>query len=256
VVQVVAGGHPVTARTLYLDIETAPHVAHVWGLWQQTVSLSQLQEASRVLCFAAKWRGKNTQFYAEWDDGGTAVMLEKAHGLLSAADVVVHYNGQSFDIPTLNKEFILAGMLPPAPYHQVDLYRAAKKKFRFASNKLAYVSTALGLQGKTAHEGHAMWVKVLAGDAKARAHMGRYCRQDTALLEPLHDRLMPWITNAPNARLLGDGQGCPDCGVTLLAREGYAILTTGKYQRYRCLSCGAWSRGTSRVDGTDVRPVA
>src|SRR4051812_2425821 len=96
-----------TARTLYLDIETAPHVAHVWGLWNQNVSLAQLQESSRVLCFAAKWRGaRSSMFYAEWDNDGADGMLLKAHSLLSAADVVVHYNGASFDIPTLNKEFI------------------------------------------------------------------------------------------------------------------------------------------------------
>ena len=42
-------------RTLLLDVETSPNTAHVWGLWQQTVSLNQLMESSRVMCWAAKW---------------------------------------------------------------------------------------------------------------------------------------------------------------------------------------------------------
>jgi len=33
-------------QILLLDIETAPNTAHVWGLWNQNVSLNQLMESS------------------------------------------------------------------------------------------------------------------------------------------------------------------------------------------------------------------
>ena len=45
-------------KTLTLDIETAPQVAHVWGLWQQNVGLPQLLESGYVMCFAAKWEDR------------------------------------------------------------------------------------------------------------------------------------------------------------------------------------------------------
>ena len=34
-------------------------------------------------------------------------MVSRVHGLLDDADVVCHYNGKKFDIPTLNREFLL-----------------------------------------------------------------------------------------------------------------------------------------------------
>ena len=44
-----------------------------------------------------------------------APMLKRIYDLIDEADVVVHYNGKSFDMPTLSKEFIGQGWSPPAP---------------------------------------------------------------------------------------------------------------------------------------------
>jgi len=46
-------------KTLVIDIETAPNVGHVWGLWQQNIGLPQLLESGYVMCFAAKWVGQD-----------------------------------------------------------------------------------------------------------------------------------------------------------------------------------------------------
>ena len=43
-------------------------------------------------------------------------MIKGIHKLLDECDAVIHYNGSKFDIPTLNKEFLLHGLHPPAPY--------------------------------------------------------------------------------------------------------------------------------------------
>lgn len=244
-------------KVLYLDIETSPNIAHVWGLFNQNISLSQLQEAGRTLCFAAKWRGSKAVLFASEFEHGREEMLRFAHELLTEADVVVHYNGKSFDMPTLNKEFVLAKMPPPAPYQQLDLLLIARKHFRFVSNKLAYVSKALGLAGKVGHAGHEMWVKCLAGDAKAWATMKQYNKQDVVLLEELHEILLPWITTHPNMRLNGgDPEGCPNCGGSDLRKEGFTYTLIGKYQRYQCRGCSAWSKSGKREDGTDIRGAA
>ena len=95
-----------TAKTLYLDIETSPALADVWGLWNNNVSLNQLRESTRVLCFGAMWRGTNrVQFYSEPKDGHEG-LVRKAHELLNEADIVVHFNGTSFDLPHLRREFL------------------------------------------------------------------------------------------------------------------------------------------------------
>jgi hypothetical protein len=242
-------------KTLYIDIESSPNVAHVWGLFRQTVSLSQLQESTRMISFAAKWKGsKKVYFYSEFHSGQRA-MLTAAHELLSEADVVVTYNGKGYDIPNLNREFVLAKMVPPAPFMHVDLLQTIRRKFRFASTKLAHVTKQLGLNTKVENGGHMLWVRCMAGDPKAWAIMRRYNRQDVVILEELHDRVLPWTVGQPNSRLMF-GDGCPVCGSEELVKEGFAYTSLGKYQRFHCRDCGGWSKSSRREDGTTVRALS
>lgn len=244
-------------RKLAIDIETSPNLADVWGLWNNNVSLNQLRESSRMLCFAAQWEGsKRIQFYSEWGDGQEG-MARAAHDLLSHADAIIHYNGQRFDVPHINRELLLAGHEPPSPYKQIDLYREVKSAFSFPSYKLEYVAKALGVGEKVGHEGHELWVKVMAGDKSARRKMREYNCRDVELLFPLYYKLRPWIT-VPNHGALTGEDLCPACGAEngKLRREGYALTLTGKYQRYQCRDCGTWSRGTRRVDSTSITRIA
>lgn len=233
-------------KILYIDIETSPNLAHVWGLWNQNVGLSQLRESSVMMCFAAKWRGKpKVSFYR--GEG----MVEAAHALLDEADVVVYYNGDRFDRPILNKEFLLAGMTPPAPYKTIDLLKAVKSQFRFPSNKLDYVSGVLGFGGKEHHEGHMLWVKCIAGDTTAWKTMQKYNKKDVTLLEDVHDRLLPWLPAPPNVGLYLDTD-CPRCPQGDLERRGWAYTGLGRFQRFRCRNCGGWSKSSKREDGVQI----
>jgi DNA polymerase elongation subunit (family B) len=234
-------------KILLLDIETSPNTAHVWGLWQQNVSINQLMESSYVLCYAAKWLGEDDIYFDSVHQSKPKTMLKGIHALLESADAVIHYNGTKFDIPTLNKEFLLTKLLPPSPYKQIDLLRVVRSNFRFPSNKLDYVSQRLGLGKKHAHEGHDLWVKCMNGDKDAWKRMEEYNIQDVVLLESLYDNLLPWIKNAPNRNLYQDITGCPTCGSTHLQKRGTAVSTTGSYQRYQCRDCGSWSQGTKSV---------
>jgi RNase_H superfamily len=241
-------------RRLAIDIETSPMLADVWGIWQQNVSLNQLRENARVLCFAAQWEGEHrVTFASEWGDGPD--MIRQAHELLDEADEVIHYNGIRFDVPHLNREMLLGGYDPPSPFKSVDLLREVKSAFSFPSYKLEYVSQVLGVGEKMKHSGHELWVRVMAGDRLARAEMRRYNTQDTRLLFPLYYKLRPWIST-PNAAL-GTGEDvCPACGSDSLRREGYANLISGRYQRFQCESCGKWSRSSKRDSGVQIVPVA
>ena len=234
-------------KILLLDIESSPNTAHVWGLWQQNVSINQLMESSYVLCYAAKWLGDEEIVFDSVHQSKPKAMLKGIHGLLNDADAVVHYNGTKFDIPTLNKEFLLHSYNPPAPYKQIDLLRVVRSQFRFPSNKLDYVAQRLGLGQKHAHEGHSLWVKCMNGDKDAWERMQDYNVQDVVLLESLYHTLLPWIKNAPNVNLFNDVQGCPSCGDTHLQKRGTSVSTTGVYQRYQCRSCGTWCQGTTNL---------
>ena len=102
-------------KLLMLDIETAPNTAHVWGLWDQRIGLPQILESSYTLCYAAKWYQKPKVMFDSVYQSTNKQMVRSVHKLLEEADAICHYNGTKFDIPTLNKEFLLEGLLPPSP---------------------------------------------------------------------------------------------------------------------------------------------
>lgn len=240
------------AKILVWDIETSPHVADVWGLWQQNVGLNQLHKSTEMICFAAKWLGepaRKTQFFSQWGDGQVG-MVKAMHELLDEADASVTFNGTTFDEKHANREFVEHGLGPVSPYKSVDILRVVKKNFRFPSNKLQYVSTALGLEGKLQHSGHSLWTQVLAGDPKAQKLMEKYNVQDVILLEKVYDKLLPWIHNGLNLNLF-EGLGCPNCGSGNNQARGYSYTNQGKFQRHQCTDCGKWFKGTKRLEGTD-----
>lgn len=243
-------------RILSLDIETSPIVAHAWGLRNQNVGINQIIERPRTMCFSAKFLDeRKVTFYSEFAHGPD-VMFHAAHALLDRADVVLHYNGDRFDLPRLNTEFILMGLTPPAPYKSIDLYKIIRRNFAFPSNKLAYISEQLGLTGKVKHEGHGLWIKCLAGDPKAWAKMKKYNVQDVRLLEELYELLLPWISGHPHIGLYtGETDCCTNCGSADLERRGFALTGVGRFQRYRCRGCGTWTRSNRRELGMTTTQV-
>jgi DNA polymerase elongation subunit (family B) len=231
-------------KILHLDIETAPNKVYAWGLWNQNIGINQIVESGYTLCWAAKWHGVPGMMFER--EGGTGRMLDRMWDLLDEADVVCHYNGTKFDMPTLNKEFVLHGMEPPSSYKQIDLLRTCRSQFRFPSNKLDYVAQELGLGSKTKHKGMELWDKVMQNDPKAWAVMEKYNKQDVTLLERLYKRLRPWIKNHPNVGLYeGKAAVCRVCGSKSLHKNGFEYTSVGKYQRYRCNSCGSPNRGAT-----------
>lgn len=241
-------------KILLLDIETAPHLATVWGMWQQNIGISQLIQPGYTLCWSAKWYGEKEILFSSLHRTSPRVMLRRIHRLLNEADVVVHYNGRKFDIPTLNKEFLMLGMTPPAPYQQVDLYQTVKSKFRMASNKLDFVSQQLGLGAKTKHKGHELWMGCMNGDAQSWAEMQEYNKQDVVLLEKLYDVMRPWLKSHANHSMNGE-HVCPVCGSKHLQSRGMYKSETRVYRRYQCNDCGKWSRNVAseKKSGAAIR---
>lgn len=244
-------------KRLLLDVETAPHLAAVWGMFNQNVSLDMLLESGYTLCWAAKWYGSDEVMYDSLHRNSQKVMMQNLHELLTEADVVIHYNGRKFDIPTINKEFVGMGLKPPAPYKQVDLLETARRQFRFASNKLDYVAKYLGIGQKIKHKGFELWKGCMDGDKESWEQMMEYNIQDVVLLERVYDRMLPWIRSHPNHGLYVDNTDapvCPTCGSTHLHSRGTARTTVGLYRRFQCQDCGDWSRSRimDKVDRTNL----
>jgi len=69
-------------KILLLDIETSPNTAHVWGLYNQNVSLNQLMESSYVMCWAAKWLDEKEVFFSSIMEDTHRKMIKKIYALL------------------------------------------------------------------------------------------------------------------------------------------------------------------------------
>ncbi len=235
-------------KILLLDIETSPNLVWTFDLWNANIGPEKIVEPQKVLSYAAKWYGDKEMFYDDVNQSSEKSMLKGIHSLLDHCDAVVHYFGAKFDIPMLNTEFVKHDILPPSPYKQIDLKETVRRKFRFPSGKLVYVSDVLEI-GQKLEEGidFKLWRRCMEGDQKAWELMGKYNRQDTALLEGLYERLRPWISNHPNwGAFQEDKEVCPHCGSKHVHKRGKAAITAKliQYQRYQCQACGTWFRST------------
>lgn len=250
-------------KVLYIDIEMAPNIVYAWRLFSQYITPDQVVEPAYPICFAAQWAGeRHVQWYSVFDkrlgvltDESRAEMVNAAYSLLDDADIVIHYNGTSFDLPWLNGEFVTNGLGPPSPYKQIDLLNTVRKRFNFPSTKLGYLAEQLGLDGKVKHEGLSLWHRCLQGDPKAWAKMEKYNKRDVTLLGELYAILRPWVPSHPSYAAFTGATVCPACGGKELVRRGYAYTHVSKFVKFRCKTCGTYSRATHRQSGAGVTAV-
>jgi DNA polymerase elongation subunit (family B) len=196
--------------------------------------------------WSAKFFGEEDIYYDSLQHSTPIELHQSLHDLLNETDVVVTYNGKRFDLPWVQSGFVTYGLPPPKPFKHIDLLHVVRRQFKFPSNKLEYVVKALGIGEKMPNEGFELWKKCMAGDKEAWAIMEEYNIHDTALLEALYDRVLPYITNHPN-RSIVDGLVCPSCGSTHYKKEGFATTKASRYQQYSCKDCGSWFRGNENL---------
>lgn len=234
-------------KILLLDIETAPHKGYFFGTHNQNIPIAMIEEPTYTLSWCAKWLGEEKVYFQKVGSKG---FIENIHRMVDKADGVVHYNGKSFDMKHLNREFLLAGMPPPSPYNNIDLLGTIRTNFKFASNKLAWTSLAMGYEGKVNHRGIQLWFDCMDNKASAWREMKEYNVQDVLLLEEMFEDLKPWITSLPNYAMWTDNSDptCRNCGSTNLHSRGLQRTMARIYQRYQCQDCFKWQRSPKQVE--------
>lgn len=237
-------------KILLLDVETAPILGYVWGLWDQNIALNQIQSDWHLLAWAAKWLGDPASKTMYQDQRNASdiqddkKILKGIWKLIDEADVIITQNGKSFDEKKLNARFILNGMKPPSSVRHIDTLRIAKKKFGFTSNKLEYMTSKLCTKyKKLTHKkfpGFELWKECMKGNKKAWDEMKTYNIHDVLSLEELYTKLQPW-DNSINFNVYSD-QIRPttcSCGSTNFKSHGWRYTNSGKYRRFICRQCGA-----------------
>lgn len=241
------------ARVLLLDIESSPILGYVWRKWQTDVL--HVVEDWKLLMVGYKWlhekdaRVLSGRFLTELE------LCAETHKLLDKADIVVAHNGDSFDVKKLQAKFAEYHFSPPSPFKTVDTCRIAKNHFGFSSNKLDDLGVVLGKGRKVDTGGFRLWLDVMGGDKSAWKHMEDYCKRDVVLLERIYHELKPWTPRHPNMAVYNNSGDmvCSCCGGSEVEETVNKYYTNSSaYRKYRCLSCGAWSR-LRKADGV-VRP--
>lgn len=243
-------------KILLLDIESAPYTALVWGVRKQYLTSKNLLDSGGILCFAAAWLGSDETFFDSVQRSGEKGMLESIHGLLDEADAIITYNGKSFDVPMLNREFLKHKFLPPSPYKHIDLYQTMRSRFRFASNKLDDVLRELGFKGKHEHRGLVMWLECMQGNKKAWQEMETYNIDDVTELENLYYRVLPWIKNHPNLSVFNRQICCTHCASNKLHSRGTVKRAAGLFQQYQCQDCGNWDYHSKKLESLTEKMIS
>jgi len=240
-------------RILLIDIETTPHLAWTFDLRNVTIPQDHIVQPSRILCFSAMWYGEEEVEF--WDMRDEDSMYLRLWQLLDEADAVVHFYGKRFDVPMVKGELWQRDFYPPAPFGQIDLWETARKQFKLASNRLAYISQLVG-SSKAKHEGFSLWLRCMEGDEDAWAQMEEYNKQDVRAMVPVYESFLPWITNHPSYGAHTGKSVCPNCGGHEFVRQGFRTTRTGRYRRFQCRGCGTWSSGTKREGHTEIVSAA
>ena len=248
-------------KILLLDIETNPLEAYVWGLWDNNVSLNMIKEDWSVLGWCAKWYGEDEVFYedvkSQKNKRDDSKILKKMWELLDEADIVVGHNSDKFDIKRLSARFIQHGMKPPSSFKRIDTVKLAKKHFGFTSNKLEYLTDKLCKRYKKLKHGNfpgfSMWEQCLKDNKEAFKEMKEYNIYDVLSLEELFGIFLPW-----ESAVLFQTYGHQDdpvctCGNKKFKKSGFHHTPVNKYQKYKCVNCGAEYKDRKSILDKDER---
>lgn len=251
-------------RRIAFDIETAPNISAVWGMWEQNISWDMFIEFSYLLCWSAldidtgeMWHD-SIHLHHKKPDNDDKEIVKSLWKLVDSADVLIAHNGDKFDVPVMNTRFLKHGLYAPAPYQTVDTLKIARKHFKFPSNRLDHLGDYLGLGRKEKVTYKDTWAGCLRGEVDAFERMLKYNIRDTELLTQVYIKLRSYAkTNHSVALLRGnsgvckgtdtvcDGMVCVECGSHEVIRMGVYHNKTQSYRRYKCKSCGRHQRGAN-----------
>ena len=230
-------------KCIVWDVETSPIVAATWDLYPNNgISHDSILEDWYIICGAWKELGaKSVKAVAIKEPKDDYEVVKKLRDVVSAADILVHHNGDKFDLKKLNTRILYHGLEPLPPITMIDTLKVARKEFAFTSNRLDYIANYLAVGSKLPTTS-GLWLEALKGNKKAIKEMLFYCRNDVVILEEVYKKLKPYISNHPNMVLFDDDnfEGCRNCGSKNIQKRGFSYTLTTKKQRYQCLGCFSW----------------
>ena len=128
---------------------------------------------------------------------------------LDDVDILVHQNGDHFDLRKLTAKLIQYDLPPLSKLQTIDTFRRCREVAAFSSHKLDYVGRFIFDSPKIDTD-FQLWIDCVNGDEKAFRKMERYCRHDVKLTEDYYIKTRPYYRQHPNIATNGT-ENCPFC---------------------------------------------
>jgi len=255
--------HP---QLTFFDIETSENQGRFWRPgYKVNLSPSNIDVERVILTASWAHQGENYVYNSgqlkfhktktgqyRYIPDDKYVIQEIVEGLANT-DVLVHHNGDKFDLPWLNGRAAYHRIDGVGPIRTIDTLKLAKRLWNLNSYRLDYIGQYLGLGNKIKTE-YELWRDVLHGDKDAYKRMRDYCDGDVKLLEKVYEVMERYNTAyIKSNEVEGYDSPCPFCKGTNKQRRGYRHNLKTYRRIYQCVSeledgnrCSKWLVSTLR----------
>lgn len=226
-------------KTIVWDIETSTIWLRAWSLRQKFFSPDNIIKNPEIIVACWKELGKRKvhTLSQRWLD--EYELIRQLREALDDADVLVHQNGDRFDLKRLTAKLIEYQLPPLNKLQTVDTLKESRRVAAFPSHKLDYMGGLL-VGSKKIDTNFQLWIDCEEGSEVAYKKMERYCRHDVKLTEDYYLKLRPYMTRHPN---MADSNtaNCPFCNARDSGRFNKVYRTKVGIERYhyKCVCCGA-----------------
>lgn len=253
----------------FWDIETSHTISAHYGKWGVNINDDNILHDWVIICAAWKILGEKTIHTTSLLDDmkkfkknnfdvrnlkiDDSHVVKTIHDFLSGVDILVHHNGDKFDIKKFNARAIHHGLDPINHLQTVDTLKVARKHFSITSNKLDYLCKFFGIEGKI-HNDRGLALRASLCDPDAIRDYVKYNKRDVfPSLEKLYLKMLPYMTNHPNLSLYYNSKVCVKCGSTNIKNNGLKYNRTTANQMLHCNDCGGNFVDKKAVKKTGVK---
>jgi hypothetical protein len=232
-------------KILYFDLELSPMWVKTYSLRTDYISPKNIKRDWYLYSYAGIFEGEETKPHyldnrLSKDITDDKYLVEGLHNLLSKADILVGHNIDKFDIKKFNARAVKHGLPPLSPKKTYDTLKIARRYFAFSSNSLDYIANFLELKerksGHAKFPGDCLWEGLEAGNLEAWDECQLYNLQDCRVTQELFKMLSKYDTTI-HIQSHTSIRSCI-CGSTEFVKDGFHYMKSGKFQSYRCKSCG------------------
>lgn len=213
-------------KILYVDIESSPNCGWFWRpSHKMSLSHSNIQEERQIILASYAWNddkpktvtwakdSKSKNKYLKYSDERVVkTLVEQIH----KADLVVHQNGNRFDIPWIRGRAMKYGVKLDTNLQMFDTLKKSRAHLNLNSYRLDYLGSFFLEDRKLETGGFGLWLDCIAGDTKALKKMKDYCEKDVELLRDYHKYLLNFVpsNNHAGAYIGNPKWSCKTCGST------------------------------------------